>query len=223
MIKPGEEWGAPTDEEPVATVTGDDRALATWLAAFDPAAPAPLVRFVPQGSDLARAVGLAATERDADRARRGIALPLDAIATEPIGAVNSVVVGRRPDRLRAWHRSRPLSVVVDDRIVFDGAATSVVVMNGQYLGDADVAPRGHPGDGRLEVQVYALGAGERAAMRRRLPVGAHVPHPRIVTTTGREILVRAGRKLPVSLDGHPAGSAVTLALRVRPGAVRLLV
>ena len=134
-----------------------------------------------------------------------------------------MVVGRRPDRLRAWHRSCPLAVVVDGRPVFDGTATGVVVMNGQYLGGSDVAPRGHPGDGRLEVQVYALRAGERAGMRRRLPVGTHLPHPRIVTATGREILVRAGRTLPVLLDGHAAGSAANLALRVRPGAVRLLV
>ncbi len=223
MIRPGSEWGTPTDEPPVATVIGDDRDLAAWVAGSDPTGPAPLVRFVPTASDLARSVGLASSEPDPERPPRGIALPLDAITTGDVGAVNSVVVGRRPDRLRPWHRPVPVEVTVDGRPVFTGRATTVVVMNGQYLGGADVAPRGHPGDGRLEVQVYALGAGERAPMRRRLSVGTHVPHPRIVTTTGREILVEAGRPLPVALDGHAAGRAVTLAVRVRPGAFRLLV
>ena len=49
-----------------------------------------------------------------------------------------------------------LLVTVDGRTVHDGPATSVVVANGQFSGTADLAPRGHPGDGRLEVQVYAL-------------------------------------------------------------------
>lgn len=223
MIRPGSEWGTPTDETPAATVTGDDGALAAWLGHLDPEAPAPLVRFVPHGSDLARAVGLRATEPDTDRPARGIALPLDAMTTDAGPAVNSVVTGTAPDRLAPWHRARPVTVTVDGREVFTGPATTVVVMNGQYLGTADLAPRGHPGDGRLEVQVYALRPGERAAMRRRLPSGTHVPHPRITTASGREVLVRTGRPLPVTLDGHAAGRAGTLAVRARPGALRLLV
>lgn len=222
MIRPGSEWGTPTDESPLVTVTGDDHDLAARLAAPGPSEVSPLVRFVPRGSDLARAVGLLPTDPDPDRPTRGIALPLDAIGTDRGPAVNSVVMGPAPDRLRRWHRAGPLQVTVDGREVFAGEATTVVVMNGQYLGGADLAPRGHPGDGRLEVQVYAMTAGERAAMRRRLPLGTHVPHPRILTGTGREIRIEAGRTRPVALDGHDAGSVATLAVRVRPGAFRLL-
>ena len=66
---------------------------------------------------------------------------------EPVTlAVNIVVVGTPPGRVRSWHRSALR--VGDDR------AWGVVVASGQFHEGVDVVPRGHPGDGRLEVQVY---------------------------------------------------------------------
>src|SRR4029079_2169440 len=138
-------------------------------------------------------------------------------------AVNLVVVGTAPPALRAWHRARPVTVRVDGRTVHDGPATTVVIANGQFTGPADLVPRGHPGDGRLEVQVYALGAGERGAMRRRLPTGTHVPHPRIVATSGRTVVVTAARAWPVTLDGRPRGRRAELTASVRHPALRLLI
>jgi hypothetical protein len=219
VIKPGEEWGAPTEEEPELTVTGDDAALAAVVPTE--ADHVPLVRFVPDGSELARAVGLARTAADAPP--RGVALPLDAIVTDRGIATNAVVVGAPPDTLRAWHRSHRVRVAVDGRVVHDGRATTVVVANGQFWRGADLSPRGHPGDGRLEVQVYALPLGERGAMRRRLPTGTHLPHPRIVTTSGRSVRVDvAGASLAGMLDGHPIGPVRTLDATVRHPALRLL-
>jgi hypothetical protein len=223
VIRPGSEWGTPTDEVPAASVAGDDHALSEWIDRRGPHTPTPLLRFTPRGSDLARAVGLQSTAPDRDQPPRGIALLLDAMATDAGTAVNGVVVGPLPDRLRPWHRRRRMTVIVDGREVFAGRATSVVVMNGEYLGTADLVPRGHPGDGRLEIQVYALAAGERAGMRRRLPLGTHVPHPRITATSGREVVVRTARPVSVTLDRHAAGSTAELTVRVRPGAFRLLV
>ena len=114
-----------------------------------------------------------------------MALPVDVVAvtvgigTEAIVAVNSVVVGVAPDRLRAWHRPVGLSVEIDGKPVDAAAATTLVVMNGQYLRGLDLSPRGHPGDGVAEAQLYALPPGARRAMRSRLAVGAHLPHPAI--------------------------------------------
>ena len=68
-----------------------------------------------------------------------------------------------------------------------------MVASGQYLRGADLVPRGHPGDGRVEVQVYAVRRGERAAMRSRLPQGVHLPHPDITQTSGRQVEIRADR------------------------------
>jgi hypothetical protein len=220
MIRPGEEWGEPTDAEPDVVVQGDDTALAAVVPAEDD--PVPLVRFLPAGSGLARAVGVAPPPAGA--APRGIALPVDAIVSDAGIAMNLVIVGRSPTALRAWHRPHRLRVTVDGRILHDGPATTVVVANGQFSGTADLAPRGHPGDGRVEVQVYALRPGERAPMRRRLATGTHLPHPRIVVTTGRSVEVTTtGSAIAVTIDGRATGRRAGLHARVRHPALRLLI
>lgn len=224
MIKPGEPWGDPMDAAPDAVVEGGDRALADFVERAGIGTPVPLVRFLARDSALARAVGLGPRDPDTPPAPGGVALPVDAIDSDAGLAVNAIVIGVAPARLRATHRRRPVVVTVDGRELFRGRATTVVVANGQFLDGVDAVPRGHPGDGRLEVQVYALRAGERAAMRRRLPAGTHVPHPRIVTGSAREIRVEVGgRPAPLVRDGVPGDPVRSLAARVRHPAVRLLV
>ncbi len=138
--------------------------------------PAPRVGFRPDPtSDLARALGIATTGEGT------VELGIDALAVvaddRELFAVNMVVVGTAPDRA-GWFTGAPdLRVEVDGRAVHDGPATSVVVASGQYLRGHDVVPRGHPGDGRAEVQVYAVPRGQRAGVRSRLPQGVHLPHP----------------------------------------------
>jgi len=219
VVKPGEEWGAPTDAAADQVGTGDDAALAAVVPDDD--ATVPLVRFVPHRSELARAVGVTATPGGAPR---GIALPVDAIVTDCGIAMNLVMLGRAPDALRAWHRLRHVTVTVDGRTLHDGPASTVVIANGQFRLDADLVPRGHPGDGRLEVQVYALRAGERSGMRRRLATGTHVPHPRITTSSGRTVTVRTGaRPVAATLDDRPVGRVTGLDAAVRHPALRLLI
>ena len=220
MIKPGDEWGTPTDAAADIEIRGDDTELA---ASVEPTSPARLVRFYPVGSDLARAVGLA--EATSDRPPvRGIELPIDAMTTDLGVAINSVVIGTAPTRLRAHHRRHAVTVVVDGRTLFTGSATTVVVANGQFVDGADLVPRGHPGDGRLEVQVYALAPGERRPMRRRLPAGSHLPHPRIVVASGRSIQISGlARAWPVLVDRRPFRVEQELTVTVVPGAIRLLI
>lgn len=57
----------------------------------------------------------------------------------------------------------------------------VVVMNSQYCGEWDVAPRGHPNDTRAEVLAVdqAMSVRQRWNAWRRLPLGTHLPHPSI--------------------------------------------
>ena len=227
-VRKGEPWGAPTAAPADLEVRGDDAALAALL----PDHLGALVRFQPTRSDFAKAVGLAADAAPsdigaADAAPSGIALPIDAIAVDGTYAMNMVVLGTAPGRVRATSRSHRLRVVVDDREVFAGRATTVVIANGQFLDDGDIVPRGHPGDGRLEVQVYALAPRERRGMRARLPSGTHLPHPRITTTSGRTIRVESsggtGRGgVAVAYDGHPIGRRSTVDAAVVPGALRLL-
>jgi hypothetical protein len=218
VIRKGEPWGRPATSGPAVEVEGDD----ADLAAAASGAAGRLVRFLPgPGSDLGRALGLGGATPGSTE----VALDTLAVASGPrtLTAVNAVVCGRRPDLITAWQRRTPVAVEIDGRRRYDGPAVTVVIANGQYLGGLDVVPRGHPGDGRLEVQVYALEPGQRAVMRRRLPQGAHVPHRGIVQATGRRVVVRWSRPVPLEVDGRPSGRVEDVSVAVQPGSLRLLV
>jgi hypothetical protein len=236
VIRKGEPWGRPVTGPPDVEVRGGDHDLAAAVQSRVGAR----VRFVAgDGSDLALAVGLAGPRTDAAAgAAAGTTaateLPVDGLAVDGLIAdggelavntlaVNMVVLGRPPDRLRAWHRRVPCRVTVDDRVVFDAPATTVVVANGQFLRGLDVVPRGHPGDGRCEVQVYALRAGARTKMRRRLPLGEHLPHPDIHQVSGRVVTARFGAPQPLEIDGRSRPPGPEITVRVVPEALVLLV
>jgi putative lipid kinase YegS-like protein len=221
-VRPGQGWGTEASGPPDVEVSGGDRILATVL---ERRVTDPLVRFAAApDSDLARAVGLVA-----GAAPTGLALPLDALTvavgegTAELVAVNSVAVGVAPDRLRAWHRPAGLSVEIDGAAVEAASATTLVIMNGQYLRGFDLSPRGHPGDGVAEAQLYALPPGARRGMRTRLVTGAHLPHPAITVRRARRLVVRAARPAPLEVDGIPAGRITALEITLRPAAYRLLV
>ena len=222
MIRPGQPWGTDASGPPDFEVSGGDPMLA---AVLERGLADPLVRFAAAGdSDLARAIGLVP-----GAATTGLALPLDALAVltgdeaEPLVAVNSVVVGVAPDRLRSWHRPPGLTVELDGTPIEAAAATSLVIMNGQYLRGLDLSPRGHPGDGVAEAQLYALPPGTRRAMRRRLGTSAHLPHPAITIRRVHQVVVRTARPVPLEVDGEHCGQVVGLQITLRPSAYRLLV
>ena len=228
-IAKGEPWGAPSAGPAAIVVDGDDAALAAVVAEHDPG-----VRLAWRPAldpDFARVVGLGAAIGRAT----ALDLPCDAMAitllpalpahpprsgsegledVRPRVAVNMAVFGVAPDRLRWTSPSHRIRVEVDGRVLHDGPASGVVVANGQFLRGADVVPRGHPGDGRLEVQVYAVPRGQRRAFRDRLRTGSHVPHPGIHQATGWSIeVVALGRRRgsaagrPLELDGAEATMA----------------
>ena len=223
MVEKGRPWERPASGPAEWEVSGDDATLAAAVRGH----PGARVEFRPEaGSDLARAVGLHVG--GATPGAPALELELDALRVtaddRDLFAVNVVVVGTAPDRAGWFTRAPGLRVRVGERVVHDGPATGVVVASGQYLRGNDVVPRGHPGDGRAEIQVYAVGRGERAAVRSRLPQGVHLPHPAIAQATGRQVEIRADRgPLPVELDGVAAPSAALVTVAVLPGAFLLVV
>jgi hypothetical protein len=219
MIEKGRPWERPAEGPPDVVVAGDDQALAAAVGDH----PGARVAFRPDAaSDFARAVAARPEPVGA------LEVGCDALSVEADGvtttAVNMVVFGTAPDRQRWWSRSRRVLVRVDGRVLHDGAATGVVVGNGQHLRGNDVIPRGHPGDGRAEVQVYFLEPRERAAMRARLARGDHVPHPRIRTAAGSRIEVWAAEGIRrLEIDGEARSPVTETTVTVRPGAFTLLV
>lgn len=222
MVNATEPWGTPHEGPPDVVVTGDDATLAAAVAVR----PGAVVRFEPDArSDLARALGLPAgppVDASAGTSTR-TAAPLDALRLDDGSlAVNMVVSGVVPADVRAWSRRRSCIVCVDDRVVFRGRATTVVVANGQFLDGDDLVPRGHPGDGRLEVQVYAIAPRQRRTMRRRLATGTHVPHPEVHALQGRSVRVAWEAPEGLRIDGRTRPPALEVGVTVEPGALCVL-
>lgn len=219
MVEKGQPWERPAAGAAEWHVSGDDATLAAAVRDRRGAR----VEFRPDASsDLARALALhAAGSGTLDLTVDGLRVVADG---RELFGVNMVVVGVAPDRTHWFTRPRSMVVRADGRLTHDGPATAVVVASGQYLRGADLVPRGHPGDGRAEVQVYAVRPAQRAAARRRLPQGVHLPHPDVTQTTARHVEIRADQR-PVALevDGVPAPPAALVTVDIVPGAFVLVI
>jgi hypothetical protein len=219
VVEKGRPWERPASGPAEWHVDGDDASLAAAVRDR----PGARVEFRPAAtSDLARALGLHAPGQAA------LELTVDGLRVvaddRELFAVNMVVVGVAPDRARWVTRSPGIRVRVDGRVAHDGPATGVVVASGQHLRGADVVPRGHPGDGRIEVQVYAVRRGQRSGVRSRLPQGVHLPHPDITQTGGRHVEVQAdGGPIPLEVDGVRVPPAILVTVDVVPDAFVLVV
>lgn len=215
-IRRGSEWGRPTEASPDLIVRGGERELGEALAQHRTSAPLVQLREA-QTCDLALAVGWRPN-------RDTIEVPMDTLALGhgPI-ATNMIVLGTPPDVLTWRSPTVDFRVRVDDGPPHEVRSTTVVVAIGEFLRGLDVSPRGHPGDGRAEVQIYTIGRRHRRAVRRRLSTGAHLPHPGVRQTSGRRIECAASRPVALEIDGasHPARQ--DLGAQVRQGAYRLLV
>ena len=199
-VRKGERWGTPSTAPADMTATGDDRALARVVAdalAGGSGGEVARVRITWRAApdaDFARAVSATRAPDETSHDLPCDALQVTASHGAPVVAVNMAVLGTAPDRARWWDRSAGVRVSVDGRVVHDGRATGVVVANGEFLRGADVIVRGHPGDGRLEVQVDAVPRGQRGALRRRVRTASHVPHPGIVQASGRRVEIEVARR-----------------------------
>lgn len=99
----------------------------------------------------------------------------------------------------------------------------VAVMNAPLRGRWRVAPAGHPGDGRLDVLDADPDLATRIRIRRRLGPGDHVPHPEIATRRTTAQTFTFEPRLDIHLDGMNVGRFGDIAVRVEPGAVRVVV
>ena len=236
-IAPGRDWGEETTDSPDLVVVGGDASLAAalsgvWSGHRGAARPAPLVELRAVGSGgLAGTLGLPGRDLSAEGVRR--ALTLDVLLVRlgaatsgeqrELVAVSGLEVGARIGSLAWRHRSRNVRVAVDGRTGLEGHAASLVVMTGELLGDADVNPRSHPGDGVAEVFLVDVPRAQRRALRARLPSGTHVPHPGITRRAGSHFVVELTASAPIHADGQAAGEAAALDIEVLAGAYRLLV
>jgi hypothetical protein len=202
-IKPGQSWGRPVPRPTDLVVVHSDVELATAISQ-ERGSPIGV-----GGGDLARTLGVTAFSADTVTTRSTIneylidLLEVRLDDEEPIVAC-AHVVARSPWSSGHWLRGRIL-----------------VVMNAEFIGDWDIAPRGHPNDGRVEILDVdaSMSARERLAARRRLPTGTHVPHPSITTRSVRTGSWQFERPLDIVVDGRRVDRASTLSIDVLTDAV----
>ena len=201
-IRPGEPWGREVPFPDDLHVVADDRALALELASSGGRAVA-----VASG-DILRTLGNPTLTGRTTLNE----LPIDLIefrlddGDEPGHACAHLVV-RSPWWRGGWLRGQVL-----------------LVMNCEFRGDWDVAPRGHPNDGRVETFRIdtTFGVRGRLAARRRVTTGTHVPHPAIATGSIRTTTWSFPAPMEVIADSCAVGRARTIALTVLPDAGLLL-
>lgn len=201
-IERGKDWGEsavlPGDGIVVATDDEARRVVERARRANTPVPPLGLL-----GGDLARTLGATGDEARL-RDGRGMRFPID-LASVLLDGRQHWFVAHLIAR-RSWWRGRVLAV-----------------MNAEWLGPHDVAPGSHPNDGRLDVLDARVAAGQRWRAWRRLRLGTHVPHPDIDVRRVTAWHVELDRPLDVWLDGTKIGRVRTLAVRVEPDALTVVV
>ena len=201
-IAQGEPWGAPGALPPDGVVVRTDaEARAVVERAWRDGAVVPTLGLV--GGDLCRTVGGRGDEARL-RTAEAVTLPID-LGSVLLDGVQHWFVAHLVVR-SSWWRGRV-----------------VAVMNAQWIGRWDVAPRSHPNDGLLDVFDGDLSFDDRLKARRRLLTGTHVPHPGIRQRRVPAVHLEFDRPTPVWLDGDRVGSARTISARVVVDAGRCVV
>lgn len=100
---------------------------------------------------------------------------------------------------------------------------TTVAMNAQWIGRWNVGHKAHPNDGILDLYESELRMADLLKVRRRLPSGSFLPHPRIRHRRAKNAQFELDRRQPVWLDGQSIGVGRTVSVRVEPDALRVVV
>ena len=96
-------------------------------------------------------------------------------------------------------------------------------MNASYLGDWNVAPSGHPNDGRVDVIEADLSLSDRWKARTRLASGTHVPHPDISIRRLKQASWELDGTRSVTVDGVDLGRPASVTIDVVADAVTVAI
>jgi hypothetical protein len=202
-IRKGQAWGEPGAlPSDGVVVRGDAEARAALETARQEGRPFPVLGLL--GGDLGRTLAAPGDEGRLRSVERGaMAFPIDLGQVLVDGRLHlfvAHVVARNP----LWTRA-------------------VVAMNAQWLGPWNLGPRAHPNDGLLDTSDAHLRLGDLAKVRRRLPTGTHLPHPRIAARRTAAVTFELDRPLPVWVDGERVDEGRVLSVRLEPDALRVVV
>jgi hypothetical protein len=200
-IRKGEAWGtaAPLPAGGVV-VSSDAEARAVVTEARAAGRPIPVLGLL--GGDLCRTLG-GAGDRDRLHSPAAMTFPVD------LGVV--VADGRR-----YWFVAH---LVAHNRLW----RRAFVAMNAQWYGTWDLGPRSHPNDGLLDTYEARIPLGDLLKVRRRVELGAHLPHPGIRQRRTASLELTLAPPLPLELDGVEVGRVGALALSVEADGLQVVV
>jgi hypothetical protein len=197
-IQKGQAWGVASPLPEGAPVVGSDASLGAILAGGP---PFPVVGLL--AGDLCRTLGGRGSVARL-RSPQAMTFPVDVLSVSLDGGAPVWSVAHVVARSWGWRRA-------------------FVAMNAQWMGEWNIAPRGHPDDGRVETLSWRLSWREARQVLARVPRGAHLPHPGISAVSMRSASVSFPRALPVWVDGVRVGRARSLTVTVEPDALRVVV
>ena len=201
-LRKGQTWGVPCPLPAGGVVVRSDaEARSVVTEARRAGRPIPPLGLI--GGDLCRTVGGRGDEARL-RSASAVTLACD-LGTVVVDGRLEVFVAHLVARRRAW-RGR-----------------AFVAMNAAWFGPWNLGPRAHPGDGLLDTYDVRLPLRQALAVRARLPLGAHLPHPGITERRTRAAQVDLDPAMVVRLDGQVLGPARSLSLRVEPEALTVVV
>jgi hypothetical protein len=99
----------------------------------------------------------------------------------------------------------------------------LVAMNAVWRGGWDLGPKSHPNDGLLDTYDARLPWGDLWKVRARLRSGAHLPHPGIKERRVAALDVDFDHPVTVELDGEAVARTRSLAIRLHPDALTVVV
>jgi len=194
-VRPGDSWGQIVPRPVDLRTVADDAALTAALT-DDSGVPTAVL-----GGDLARTLGgLSSGVQDTIGE-----FTLDLMQVRLDDGVVCSACAHVVARSRWWRGSWWIGPVL-------------AVMNAEFLGAWDVAPRGHPNDGRVETlsceSKFPLR--QRFEVSRRLPSGTHLPHPGITTRSVANGSWSFKRPVAVFVDGRKVGTSRRVEITVMP-------
>jgi hypothetical protein len=200
-IHKGEAWGHPAPLPPAGVVVNSDaEAREVVTEARLRGRPVPVLGLT--GGDLCRTLGGAG-----DRARlespeaMTFAIDLGVVVAD---GQRHFFVAHLIAHNRLWRRA-------------------FVAMNAQWYGTWDLGPRSHPNDGLLDTYDARIPLGDLLKVRRRVELGAHLPHPGIRQRRTAALEVALAPPLHLELDGVGVGRAGVLEVSVEPDALQVVV
>lgn len=201
-VEKGKAWGAPGPlPADGVVVRSDAEARRVLTEARRDNRPLPTLGLL--GGDLCRTLGGGRGGEDRLRAPDATTFPVDVGEVLVDGRLH-LFVAHLVARNRWWTRA-------------------FVAMNAQFVGDLDLGPRSHPGDGLLDTYDARLPVSQLLQVRARARTGSHLPHPGIKERRTGAIQVELDRPLGVWLDGERIGDGRVLSVRLQPDAVRVVV